>query len=303
VNTAIETFDLSRCFGLQNAVENLNLNVNKGEILGLLGPNGAGKTTTIRMLTGMIKPSKGYAVVMGIRVDLKVEELHQIIGLLTESPGFYERLSAWENLIYFARFYDIDSPTQVKKYLKIMGLWEKKDQKVGTFSKGMKHRLAIARALIHEPSIIFLDEPTSGLDPEGAKQVRELIKNLKNGGKTIFLSTHNLEEAELLCDRIALIKTRLILVDTAENLRASLFQDEVVVEMDKINKGSLDLLKKLPFVYGLDYEGNKAMIKMNDSEKNRFQLIKCIIQSGGKVLSVYEKKHSLEDIYLTLMRG
>jgi len=255
VNTAIETFDLSRCFGLQNAVENLNLNVNKGEILGLLGPNGAGKTTTIRMLTGMIKPSKGYAVVMGIRVDLKVEELHQIIGLLTESPGFYERLSAWENLIYFARFYDIDSPTQVKKYLKIMGLWEKKDQKVGTFSKGMKHRLAIARALIHEPSIIFLDEPTSGLDPEGAKQVRELIKNLKNGGKTIFLSTHNLEEAELLCDRIALIKTRLILVDTAENLRASLFQDEVVVEMDKINKGSLDLLKKLPFVYGLDYEG------------------------------------------------
>jgi len=302
MNITIQAVELTRNFGTQNAVENLNLEVKEGEVLGFLGPNGSGKTTTIRMLAGMIKPSRGYALVKGIRADLKVEQLHQVIGLLTESPGFYERLSARENLLYFARFYDIDSAAQVKKYLKIMGLWEKKDQKVGTFSKGMKHRLALARALVHEPEVLFLDEPTSGLDPEGAKEVRELIKKLEESGKTIFLSTHNLEEAELLCNRIALIKTRLLLADTAENLRKRLFQNEVVVEMDDINIKSLNALKKLSFVQGVEHAGNKITINMDNSRKNRSELINCIVRSGGKILSVYEKKHTLEDIYLTLIR-
>jgi len=219
----IETFGLTRKFANLTAVEDLSIQVSKGEILGFLGPNGAGKTTTIRILSGIIAPTKGHAVVAGIRTDKVAESLHEVIGLLTESPGFYQRLNATENLLYFAGFYDIDVDTQVDKYLKLMGLWQRRGDKLGTFSKGMKQRLALARALLHNPKVLFLDEPTAGLDPESAQEVRKLIRRLKEEGRTIFLSTHNLEEAESLCDRIGLFRTRLIALDSPKNLRNRLF--------------------------------------------------------------------------------
>ncbi len=186
----IESHELTRQYDKFTAVENLNLQVEKGEVLGFLGPNGAGKTTTIRMLTGIIAPTSGYAVIAGCRTDGSIEQLHEVIGLLTESPGFYDRLSAFRNLEYFAGFYpNIDVPKQVEKYLKIMGLLERQADVVGTFSKGMKQRLALARALLHEPPAVFLDEPTAGLDPEASGEVRGLIKKLSGEGRTIFLST------------------------------------------------------------------------------------------------------------------
>jgi ABC-type multidrug transport system, ATPase component len=217
----IETFGLSRHFGKTTAVEDLTLTVESGEVLGFLGPNGAGKTTTIRMLAGMIAPTKGYAIVAGHRTDRDVEQLHEIIGILTETPGFYSRLSAKRNLEYFASFYSsIESPSkQVEKYLRLIGLWERCNDRVGTFSKGMKHRLALVRALVHEPKVLFLDEPTAGLDPEAAAEVREMIHRLGKEGHTIFLSTHNLNEAEMLCNRIAVLHTRLLALDTSEQLR------------------------------------------------------------------------------------
>ena len=216
----IETVDLSRNFGKSAAVEDLTLAIEAGEVLGFLGPNGAGKTTTIRMLAGIIAPTKGYAVVAGHRTDRDVEQLHEVIGMLTQTPGLYDRLSARRNLEYFASFYpSVEPQSRVERYLKLMGLWERRDSKVGTFSKGMKQRLALARALVHEPKVLFLDEPTAGLDPEAAGEVRQLIRALREEGRTIFLSTHNLSEAEILCNRIAVLHTRLLALDTPEQLR------------------------------------------------------------------------------------
>jgi len=298
----IESFDLTRKFGNRTAVEDLNIQVNKGWILGFLGPNGAGKTTTIRMLAGIITPTRGYAVVAGIRTDKEVERLHEVIGLLTESPGFYERLTARENLLYFARFYDIDANSQVDKYLKKMDLWERRNDKVGTFSKGMKQRLALARALVHKPEVLFLDEPTAGLDPKSAKEVRELIMKLKEEERTIFLSTHNLEEAELLCNQIAVFRTRLVTLDTSHNLRNLLFQRQVIVELEAVNEKIISTVKSLDFVLNVAKDGKQLIIELRDFDKNRPELVRCIVESNGKIRSVFEKKHSLEEIYLTLIK-
>lgn len=302
MSVMIESFDLTRKFGNRTAVEDLNIQVNKGEILGFLGPNGAGKTTTIRMLAGIIAPTRGYAVVAGIRTDKEVERLHEVIGLLTESPGFYERLTARENLLYFARFYDIDANSQVGKYLKKMDLWERRNDKVGTFSKGMKQRLALARALVHEPEVLFLDEPTAGLDPKSAKEVRELIMKLKEEERTIFLSTHNLEEAELLCNQIAVFRTRLVTLDTSHNLRNRLFQRQVIVELEAVNEKIISTVKSLDFVLNVAKDGRQLIIELRDFDKNRPELVRCIVESNGKIRSVFEKKHSLEEIYLTLIK-
>ena len=258
---SIKVENLTKQFDNFTAVDSANFSVEKGEIFGFLGPNGSGKTTTIRMLTGMIAPSSGHAEVAGLPIDRNVEKLHEVIGLLTESPGFYERLSAIRNLEYFAGFYaDIDVPKQVEKHLKAVGLWERKDNKVKTFSKGMKHRLAIARALLHEPKVLFLDEPTAGLDPESAQDVRQMIQKLKDEGRTIFLSTHNLSEAESLCDHIAVIKTQIVAVDTPENLHEQVFKREVVVEMDSITPKLIENLRKLNFIHSVNNDGNKLII-------------------------------------------
>ena len=302
MSVMIESFGLTRKFGNRTAVEDLNIQVNKGEILGFLGPNGAGKTTTIRMLAGIIAPIRGYAVVAGIRTDKEVERLHEVIGLLTESPGFYERLTARDNLLYFARFYDIDANSQVDKYLKKMDLWERRNDKVGTFSKGMKQRLALARALVHEPEVFFLDEPTAGLDPKSAKEVRELIMKLKEEERTIFLSTHNLEEAELLCNQIAVFRTRLVTLDTSHNIRNRLFQRQVIVELEAVNEKIISTVKNLDFVLNVAKDGRQLIIELRDFDKNRPELVRCIVESNGKIRSVFEKKHSLEEIYLTLIK-
>ncbi len=302
MSATIETFNLTKKFDNLTAVEDLCIQVNKGEVLGFLGPNGAGKTTTIRMLAGIIAPTKGYAVVEGIRTDEEIERLHEIIGLLTETPGFYGRLSARENLLYFARFYDIDASQQVDKYLKKMGLWERRNDKVGTFSKGMKQRLALARCLVHEPKVLFLDEPTAGLDPESAKEVRELIMKLREEGRTIFLSTHNLDEAELLCDRIAVFKTKLVVIDTPQNLKQRLFQRQVIVELEEVSQEILNAVNGLDFVLSVTKDGRRLIIELRDFDKNRPELVKSIVERGGNIMSVFEKRHSLEEIYLTLVK-
>jgi len=302
MSVMIESFNLTKKFNNLTAVEDLCIQVNKGEILGFLGPNGAGKTTTIRMLTGIIAPTKGYAMVAGFRPDKEVGRFHEVIGLLTEVPGFYEKLSARENLLYFARFYDIDADSQVDKYLQKMDLWERRSDKVSTFSKGMKQRLALARALVHEPEVLFLDEPTAGLDPQSAQEVRRLITKLKKTGCTIFLSTHNLEEAELLCDRIAIFRTRLINLDTSENLRNHLFQRQVIVELEEINERIVKAAKNLDFVQSVKKDGRQLIIELRDFDKNRPDLVRCIVENDGKIRSVFEKKHSLEEIYLTLIK-
>lgn len=298
----IEASGLSRRFRDIIAVDDLTMTVESGEVLGLLGPNGAGKTTTIRMLAGIIAPTKGQAIVAGCRTDRDVEKLHEVIGMLTETPGFYSRLSARRNLEYFAGFYSIDdAPSRVEKYLRLMELWERREDKVGTFSKGMKQRLALARALMHEPKVLFLDEPTSGLDPEAAGEVRQLIRRLGEEGCTIFLSTHNLGEAELLCNRIAVIHTRLLALDTAESLRRRFFRHKVMVELQSPDPNVLAAVRTLSFVQEATEEGTRLSVDLMDSERNRPDLVKAIVEAGGKVITVSEEQYTLEQVYLRLM--
>jgi ABC-2 type transport system ATP-binding protein len=255
------------------------------------------------MLAGMIAPTKGYAIVAGHRTDRDVEQLHEIIGILTQTPGLYDRLSARRNLEYFASFYpSIEPQSQVEKYLKLMGLWERRDGKAGTFSKGMKQRLALARALVHEPKVLFLDEPTAGLDPEAAGEVRQLIRTLREEGRTIFLSTHNLNEAEVVCSRIAVIHTRLLALDTAEQLRRRFFRRQIVVQLEVLDVKVMEVVKKLPFVQEVCGEGSELILELTDPERNRPELVKAIVGAGGRVIGVSEKQYPLEDVYLKLIR-
>jgi ABC-2 type transport system ATP-binding protein len=255
------------------------------------------------MLAGIISPTSGYAVVAGRRTDGIVEELHEAIGLLTETPGFYDHLTACRNLEFYAGFYpNITIASQVEKYLKMMGLWERRDTKVGTFSKGMKQRLALARALVHEPKVLFLDEPTAGLDPEVAHEVREMVKGLSREGRTIFLSTHNLAEAEFLCHRIAVVKTRLLALDTAENLRQRLFRRQVVVQLESLPGAVVDQVKGLPFVRQVEAVEKSLLVELDDPKKNRPELVQRIVEAGGRVMGVSEEQHSLEEVYLSLVR-
>ncbi len=299
----IEACGLTKRFGALTAVDALGLNVEEGEVLGFLGPNGAGKTTTIRMLAGIITPTSGHAQVAGLRPDQQPERLHEIVGLLTESPGFYDRLSAQRNLEYFAGFYaGLEIDTRIEKYLRLMGLWERRQDRVGTFSKGMKQKLALARALLHEPKVLFLDKPTAGLDPEAAQEVREMITALSAEGRTIFLSTHNLAEAELLCQRIAVIRTQLLALDTPENLRQRLFSRQVVVRLETVESSIVDAVEKLDFVRKITRDANQLLLELADPEKNRPELVKCIVDAGGRVMAVSEERHSLEEVYFSLIR-
>ena len=301
--TIIRVHNLSKKFGDITAVDDLTLEVEEGEVLGFLGPNGAGKTTTIRMLAGIIAPTSGYAEIAGQRTDGNIERLHEVIGLLTETPALYDRLSAERNLEYFAGFYPISEiKPRVEKYLRLMGLWERRKNRAGTFSKGMKQRLALARALLHEPKVLFLDEPTSGLDPEAAREVREFVKKLSSEGRTVFLSTHNLAEAEQLCHRIAVIRTRLLVLDTGANLRTRFFRQEVNIRLENPGVPVIDAIKKLEFVDDVEERDNQLIVRLTEPEKNRPELVKAIVDAGGRILGVSEAEHPLEEIYLRLIR-
>lgn len=284
------------------AVEGLSLDVREGEVFGFLGPNGAGKTTTVRMLTALIAPSGGRAWVNGFEIGREDMGVRRSVGVLTETPGLYERMSAERNLALFAKLYEVrDVAGQVERYLRLLGLWDRRTEAVGGFSKGMKQKLAIARALIHEPRTLFLDEPTSGLDPEAAKTVRDFIADLKTEGRTIFLCTHNLDEADRLCDRVAVFKTRLIRVDTPIGLRESLYGRQVSVQLRVADKRLADIARTLPFVKHAECRDGQLVLTIDDPETSNPALVRRLVEAGADIQFVLERHHSLEDVYLRLI--
>ena len=298
----IQIRNLTKKFGNLTAVDNLTLDVQEGEVFGFLGPNGAGKTTTVRMLTCLVGPTSGQATVNGLQVGRDDTAIRRSVGILTETPGLYDRLSAEKNLTIFANLYEVeDVAGQVERYLRLLGLWERRDDLAGNFSKGMKQKLAICRALLHEPRVLFLDEPTSGLDPEAAKLVRDFIEDIKEHGRTIFLCTHNLDEADRLCDRIGVIKQRLLTVDTPTNLRNRLFGRTVVFHLRQADESTLALVKGLPFVKNAQRVDNKIVAGLDDPEAHNPAVVRALVEAGADVQFVGELKHSLEDVYLALM--
>jgi ABC-2 type transport system ATP-binding protein len=300
----IHTEKLTKEFGKVLAVDGLDLDVREGEVFGFLGPNGAGKTTTVRMLTSLIGVTRGSATVAGYEVGRQDTDIRRTVGVLTETPGMYDNLSAEINLRIFAELYEVkDVGGQVEKYLKMLGLWDRRLDAAGTFSKGMKQKLAIARALLHEPRILFLDEPTAGLDPEASHLVREFIADLKKEGRTIFLCTHNLDEADRLCDRVGVFKTRLLVLDTPANLRKSVFGRKVVVHLRTPDGKYIDGVRKLVFVRDVKSVENKLVITLDDPETNNPELIRALVNAGAEVVFVGELRHSLEDVYLELVKN
>jgi len=298
----IKAEKLTKRFNGNLAVDGLTLNVEHGEVFAFLGPNGAGKTTTVRMLSALIAPTTGRARVNGYELGQDDTGVRRSVGILTEAPGLYERLNAVQNLTFFAKLYEVDDVTsQVQKYLRRLGLWERRDEPVGGFSKGMKQKLAIARALLHEPPLLFLDEPTAALDPEAARTVRDFIVEIKEAGRTIFLCTHNLDEADRLADRIGVIKQRLIQVDSPANLRRSLYGRRVIIHLVEVTGPVRAAVSGLPFVRSMQQEGNALVISLDDPEGQNPILIERIVAAGGAVQFVSELRHSLEDIYFTLI--
>ena len=300
----IHTENLTKEFGKTLAVDRLSLDVAEGEVFGFLGPNGAGKTTTVRMLTSLIAPSSGSAVVNGFKVGEQDTQIRRTVGILTETPGLYDNLSAEYNLLIYANLYEVKDPSaQVEKYLRMLGLWERRFEPAGTFSKGMKQKLAIARALLHEPRLLFLDEPTAALDPEASILVRDFISELRKEGRTIFLCTHNLDEADRLCDRIGVFKTHLLVTGTPDQLRSQLFGRKVVFHLGNAVDNVTATIAALPYVHDTRLLDNKLVVTLDNPEANNPEIIRLLVAQGIDIQFVGELRHSLEDVYMQFMRA
>jgi ABC-2 type transport system ATP-binding protein len=280
--------------------------VGDGEIFGILGPNGAGKTTTVRMLAGLIAPSAGQARVNGLELGRDSQRIRATTGILTESPGLHDRLTARQNLAYYARLYGLrgrDLRTAVDRYLGVVGLLDAAGRRVGGYSKGMRQKVAIARALLHEPEVIYLDEPTSGLDPSAAKTIRDFVATLRDAGRSIVVCTHNLDEAERLCDRIGIMRGTLLQVDTPARLRRR--NGTAAVRIDLVGArrpGSfLDLLGQLPFVEAARDEDGALLVEVRDPRADNPDLVRALVEAGARIVGVHEQAATLEQVYLDLV--
>jgi ABC-2 type transport system ATP-binding protein len=297
---------LSKHFGSVKAIDNLTLEIPTGQIFGLLGPNGAGKTTTMRMLCCLIRPTSGTAHIDDLDVTnpSDAHKIRSMIGFLPEVPGLYETLGAYQNLDYYAQFYNVPKTQReqsIKKSLEDLGLWDRRNDPVGGFSKGMKQKIAIARAFIHNPRYVFLDEPTASLDPQASKTVRDYILDLKAHGITVIINTHNLTEAERICDQVALIKNTLIRVGNPKTLERTIFARTINITLTTIPPDLEHTITRLPGVSLKKIEGNQLSLDVKDPTTDNPRIITWLIQQGLKVEYVTEEEHTLEDVYLKLL--
>ena len=297
---------LTKMFGSITAIQDFDIEIPDGRIFGLLGPNGAGKTTTMRMLSCLIRPTSGKAYIDSYEIGMKedAQKIRGIIGLLPEVPGLYETLGAYKNLDYYAQFYGISKilrEQSIKTTLTNLGLWDRRNEPVGGFSKGMKQKIAIARALIHNPKYIFLDEPTASLDPAAAKMVREYILELKSQGDTILINTHNLSEAERICDTVALVKNKTVKIGGPKELARGLFARTINITMQSIPPSLLKDISSLGFISQEQVNGNQLMLNVRNPEEDNPRVISWLIKQGLQIQFVTEEEHSLEDVYLKLI--
>jgi len=302
----IQITDLTKRYGDFLAVDHLNLQVQKDEIFGFLGPNGSGKTTTIRMLIGLSKPTEGRASILGYDILSDIVEAKRYIGVVPDISNLYDELSARNNLLFMAKLYGVPRDQRESKadeLLKTFGLYERRNDFFGTFSRGMKRALTIAAALIHSPKILFLDEPTTGLDVVAARSLRNLISNLRRQGLTIFLTTHYLEEADLLCDRIAiLVKGKIIKIGTPEELKR-LTEEKSVIEIiftGEIRTRMEDLSSRIPGTEATILENNKVRIYGGDPTRIFEGVLQFARDAGVGLSSVNSIEPSLEDAFMKI---
>jgi ABC-2 type transport system ATP-binding protein len=311
----IETKNLTRKFGDVTAVDGLTLVIAEGEVFGLLGPNGAGKTTTIRMLAGLIGTTSGEARVAGCRVGdpAAARKLRSLVGLMPEEAGLYPDLSAARTLDFFGRLYGVPAGTRAERterLLTLLELWDRRDDRVRTFSKGMKQRLTIARALINDPPVLFLDEPTANLDPAGAKTVRDFLLGLKQEKRTILLNTHQLAEAERVCDRVGIMQRRLIAVGTPDELRGTVSASTGSASTGSGHATAIQLTVVTDAVVAAaryasradaTVTGNTITVPVGQPELDNPGLVKAIVAAGGEIQFVSGIVPTLEEAYLKLL--
>jgi ABC-2 type transport system ATP-binding protein len=295
---------LTKRFGTRTAFSEVSFEVARGEVFGFLGPNGAGKTTTVRTLGTLIAPTSGSATVAGVPLSAENSvEIRQRISVMPESPGLYLRLTVTENLEFFASLYGVrDAGTRIKDALAAVNLSDRSADLCGNLSKGLRQRVGLARALLSEPVIMFLDEPTSGLDPVAAREVHELITALREKGVTIFLTTHRLEEAERLCDRVAILNTTLRTVGRPEELRAQLFKTQLIVKTLVPLSDPDRLFRDIGSVESWRAEDQASYaLSVSDPRVAAPDVTRALVGAGADVLSIAEAQHSLEDVYLELI--
>jgi ABC-2 type transport system ATP-binding protein len=303
MSTAISVHNLTKRYGDITAVDNISFEVKQGEIFGFLGPNGAGKTTTIRILTGIIKPDDGKVTIMGYDIEKEPLQAKQIMGIVPEMSNAYIDLSAWDNLMLIGELYGVPKKQRTeraKRLLEKFSLYDRRNQLVRGFSKGMRQRLILCMALINEPKILFLDEPTSGLDVESAKIIREMIIELNKAGTTVFLTTHNMEEANKLCDRIAIINHgRIAAIDTPEKLRVkSSGLQSIEVSFDHLV--NTDELAKILCIKQVEKMGDKIKFYTSDPNEALNRIMDYARSHDLKIITLNTLAPSLEEVFLKL---
>ncbi len=301
----IRTDHLSRSFGAVKAVDDLTMEVPPGIVFGFLGPNGAGKTTTIHLLLGLIASDSGQASVLGHDIRTQAEAIRACTGALLEFAGLYERMTAEDNLDLYGRIYGMpsaDRKVRTKELLDHLDLWDRRKDRVGTWSRGMKQKLAVARALFHRPPLIFLDEPTAGFDPVAAAALRTDLANLvAQEGVTVFLNTHNLAEAEKLCAQVGVIRAgHLLKVGSPDELRRGEGAPQVEISGRGFTEQTLSLLRQRPEVLKAELQNSHLTLELKENSSTG-PLVSLIVQSGGEVEEVRRGEASLEEVFLTLM--
>jgi len=305
METAIRTVNLTKFYGKLLAVDHINFEVKKGEIFGFLGPNGAGKTTTTRMLTGISKPTEGTAEVMGYDIQRQSVEAKELMGIVPDISNVYTDLSAWGNLIFTGRLYDIakvERERRARELLQLFGLFDRRHESVQGFSRGMKRRLCIAMALMNKSSILFLDEPTSGLDVQSVLTIRNLVRKLNDDGLTIFLTTHNMEEANQMCDRVAIInRGKIAAIDTPERLKKTIKKLQFIeVSFFGAAKNLTKDLKIIQGVTEVAKHGDKYRLNTENSPKVLSAIWEYASANELMIHTVNTLGPSLEDVFVKL---
>ena len=301
----ILTRDLTKRYSNFTALEKLNISITKGNCVGFLGPNGAGKSTTMKILTGLIKPTNGEAFIFGYDVIKESKQALSKIGAVVETPEFPTYLTPNQILSYFGKIRGLPKQKlneSIDYVLEIVKMNEWRQKKIGKFSKGMRQRIALASALLHNPEILILDEPTSGLDPRGRSEIKQIIKSLKNDGKTIFMSSHLLPETQEICDKVALIdKGRLLHFDRMDLLNNSENSTILIEFINAIEDNQVSIISKLNGVLDVKIESNGLVVEFDGGDEQKAELLKSIEDLGFKVTSFRTVDSKLESLYLKLV--
>ena len=296
---------LSRTFQDRTAVDDVSFAIPRGEVFGLLGPNGAGKTTTLRMIGGLILPTGGHVTIDGTRIErANVDALRRRIGFLTETPGLWEQLTVFANLVTYAKLFGVTHPVAAAEgMLRRFDLWDRRDDRAAVLSKGMKQKLAVARALVHDPDIVLLDEPTANLDPQTARRVRDLVAELRDRGRAVIVSTHNLDEAERMATRVGLISTRLIAIGEPAALRRSVFgrRLRITLSHDGVPASQLSAIAARHHAQDVASDADGLTMRLEDPDRDTPAIISALVGAGAAIRSVRDEEQPLEEVYIRLL--